>query len=92
MQDNTFPVLPLPGQRNILITSALPYVNATPSLFLFSFQYSKLTYNSDISVISLEVCSQPTPLPDTVGLVESEQYIFAALYVVYQSPNCRFAK
>lgn len=26
------PVLPIPGQRNILITSALPYVNNIPHL------------------------------------------------------------
>jgi methionyl-tRNA synthetase len=26
------PVLPLPGRRNILVTSALPYVNAIPHL------------------------------------------------------------
>ncbi|GJQ65974.1 hypothetical protein Trydic_g4068 [Trypoxylus dichotomus] len=31
-QDETYPVLPKPGERNILITSALPYVNNVPHL------------------------------------------------------------
>ncbi|XP_058097366.1 probable methionine--tRNA ligase [Magnolia sinica] len=32
MGDRTAPKLPIPGQRNILITSALPYVNNVPHL------------------------------------------------------------
>lgn len=32
MASVTIPVLPVPGERNILITSALPYSNATPHL------------------------------------------------------------
>lgn len=30
--DHTDVVLPIPGQRNILVTSALPYVNNVPHL------------------------------------------------------------
>jgi methionyl-tRNA synthetase len=32
MVNLTIPVLPVPGERNILVTSALPYSNATPHL------------------------------------------------------------
>jgi methionyl-tRNA synthetase len=32
MANLTIPVLPVPGKRNILVTSALPYANSTPHL------------------------------------------------------------
>jgi hypothetical protein len=51
-EDAVAPKLPIPGERNVLVTSALPYVNNVPHLgnligckfFFFSHHYAHSSY------------------------------------------------
>lgn len=69
MAPNPNPILPIPGKKNILITSALPYVNNVPHLgniigsTLSADVYSRYSKQRDrptLCTSALEPPSDPT--------------------------------